>query len=114
MKVEVARTPVERAEGLMNRPSLDKGSGMIFIFEEEDVQSFWMKNTLIPLDMIFISSGMEVVGVVENAEPLTTTPRRVDAPSQFVLEVEGGFAARHGVGAGTKVVFAGFEHPGGT
>jgi uncharacterized membrane protein (UPF0127 family) len=101
--VEVASTRAETQAGLMFRESLAPDAGMLFIFPIQRHQSFWMKNTLIPLDMFFISSSWEVVGVVENAEPLTEVPREVDGDSQYVLEVNAGFAKKHGFGPGTKV-----------
>jgi uncharacterized membrane protein (UPF0127 family) len=109
VKVELARTPEKREMGLMYRDKLEKGTGMLFIFEEESVQSFWMKNTLMPLDMIFINRDLEIAGIVENAEPLTLSPRKVDALSQFVLEVEGGFCGKYGISKGMQVEFSGFN-----
>lgn len=103
--VEVARTPRQRDRGLMYRQHLPPDHGMLFIFAHERIQSFWMKNTLIPLDMIFISKDMTIAGIVENAEPQTKTSRRVDAPSSYVLEVNGGWSKDHGVAAGTTVRF---------
>jgi hypothetical protein len=102
--VEVARTPDELARGLMHRTSLAEGAGMLFVFPETAEHTFWMRNTLIPLDMIFIDEDRLVVGVVENAEPLTLEPRSA-GPSRYVLEVIGGWAARHGVAAGDRVAF---------
>ena len=89
----------------MYRQHLAPDAGMVFLFAEDEVQSFWMKNTLIPLDMIFIAADLTVAGVVENAEPLTTEGRGIDAPSRYVLEVNGGWARAHGVTAGTRVRF---------
>ena len=109
VRVELARTGEERARGLMFREHLDADAGMLFLFEGEEIQRFWMRNTLIPLDMIFISADHRVVGIVENAEPQTDTARQVDQPSQFVLEVNGGFAATHGITAGTAVEFHNIE-----
>ena len=106
--VELAQTTPQRVRGLMYRRELPQSGGMLFIFDREEVQSFWMKNTYIPLDMVFIDSDKKVVGVVHNAEPLTETSRRVDAPSRYVLEVNGGFAKKHGIEAGTRVRFEGF------
>jgi uncharacterized membrane protein (UPF0127 family) len=103
VEVEVARTPEQRTRGLMFRKELKPHHGMLFIFDREEQQSFWMKNTYIPLDMIFIDDGLKVVGVVENAEPMTTVSRRVDGPSRYVLEVRGGFAGSQGIAAGTRV-----------
>lgn len=103
VEVEVALTTQQRNRGLMYRRKLNPYQGMLFVFDEEDLQSFWMKNTYIPLDMIFIDQKLKVVGVVENAEPMTTTSRTVNVPSKYVLEVRGGFARTHRVGVGTRV-----------
>jgi len=105
VRVELARTPAEITRGLMFRERLDEDAGMLFMFQDSRVRSFWMKNTLIPLDMLFIDEQFRVVGVVENAEPETTTQRSVGVPSRYVLEVNGGLAKSHGVGAGTAVEF---------
>ena len=109
VRVELARTSQEHARGLMFRDQLEADAGMLFLYEEEGLLAFWMRNTLIPLDMIFISADHRVVGIVENAEPQTDTVRQVDRPSQFVLEVNGGFAAAHGITAGTPVEFRNIE-----
>ncbi len=93
----------------MFRESLGADAGMLFLYEEESVHRFWMRNTLIPLDMIFISGDHRVVGVVANAEPQTDTLRQVGQPSQFVLEVNAGFAAAHAITAGTLVEFRNVE-----
>jgi uncharacterized protein len=109
VRVELARTSQEHATGLMFRESLDADAGMLFLYQKEGILVFWMKNTLIPLDMIFISADLTVAGVVENAEPQTETQRQVGKPSQYVLEVNGGFAAAHGITAGTLVEFRNTE-----
>ncbi|MFH1808443.1 MAG: DUF192 domain-containing protein [Pseudomonadota bacterium] len=114
VKVELARTPQEMARGLMYRRQLDADDGMLFLYSEDGNHSFWMKNTYIPLDMIFIGSDRRVVGVVENAEPLTTVSRQVGQPSRYVLEVNAGFSRRHGVAAGTAVRFVGIAEAGPT
>lgn len=103
--VEVVRTPETIQRGLMYRKQMDRDHGMLFLMPEEEVQSFWMRNTYIPLDMIFVDSDKVVVGVVENARPLTDTSRTVGKPSIYVIEVNAGWAADHGVGAGTRVRF---------
>ena len=105
--VELARTDAERARGLMWRTSLAPDAGMLFLFDESEVHSFWMQNTLIPLDMIFIDDGGRIVGIVARAAPQTTTGRSVDAPSRYVLEVNGGWAEAHGLSAGDHVRFEG-------
>jgi len=103
--VEVARTRAETQRGLMFRKHLEDGHGMLFLFERPTQQSFWMRNTYVPLDIIFIRADRRVLGVVENATPLTDDPRSVDGKSQFVLEVPAGWAARHRIGPGTRVAF---------
>ncbi|HVA78453.1 MAG TPA: DUF192 domain-containing protein [Candidatus Binataceae bacterium] len=108
LRVEVADTVARRETGLMYRSHLDEDAGMIFVFAAPERQSFWMKNTEIPLDMIFADSAGKIVGIVANAAPYTLTPRGVDADALYVLEVNGGFAARHHVEAGDKFVFSGF------
>lgn len=105
VRVSLARTDTERQRGLMYVQNLAPDDGMLFLFDEDAVQAFWMKNTLISLDLIFIRSDMTVVGVVADAAPLTLEPRTVGVPSRYVLEVNGGWAARHGVAAATKVRF---------
>jgi uncharacterized membrane protein (UPF0127 family) len=107
VEVEVAATRDARTRGMMWRTELAAGKGMLFLFPEEEVQSFWMRNTLIPLDMIFINTGMKVAGIVERAEPRTLTPRSVGVPSQFVLEVPGGWSQSVGVKKGGTVEFEG-------
>ncbi len=110
-RVELARTPAEHEIGLMFRKHLDPDAGMLFLFERPSLQTFWMKNTLIPLDMIFIGADRRVVGIVEKAEPQTLTARRVNEPSQYVLEIGGGLAAERGIRAGQQVEFRGIDAP---
>ena len=109
VRVEIARSEAERQHGLMERTHLDAEAGMLFLFDVEEEQGFWMKNTLIPLDMIFVRADMTVAGVVENAEPLTLDNRTVGVPSQYVVEVNGGWARAHGVTDGTQVRFEGVQ-----
>ena len=101
--VEVVRTDDELERGLMYRRHLDPDAGMLFLMGEEKVHTFWMKNTYIPLDMIFIGKDMVVAGVYENAPPQTLDLRHVDRPSYYVLEVNAGWSKAHGIGAGSKV-----------
>ena len=104
-QVEIADSPDERSRGLMFREQMDDAHGMLFLFPREAQQSFWMKNTLIPLDMIFIRSDRTILGIVENAEPKTTNPRAVPGVSQFVLEINGGLAKKRGIMARQEVRF---------
>lgn len=103
--VELVDDRRERARGLMYRPSMLPDWGMLFLYPSPRPLSFWMQNTFIPLDMVFIGGDGVVVGVVENAEPLTTTSRSVPGESQFVLELNAGQAAEHGIGAGVRTEF---------
>jgi hypothetical protein len=103
--VDIARTPDQIQRGLMYRRDLPADHGMLFLMGEERIQSFWMRNTYIPLDMIFIGKDMLVAGVVENTTPLTDDSRKVDKPSYYVLEVNAGWAKAHHIGPGTPVRF---------
>jgi uncharacterized protein len=105
VRVEVARTDPEREKGLMFRTELPRDRGMLFVFEDLAEHTFWMRNTLIPLDMIFIAEDRSVVGIVANAQPRTDTARTVRKPSRYVVEVSGGEAAAHGVAPGTRATF---------
>jgi uncharacterized membrane protein (UPF0127 family) len=105
VNVEVVATPPLIQRGLMYRQHLPIDAGMLFLMEEEQVHTFYMRNTLIPLDMIFIGRDLTIAGIVENAEPRTETLRSVEKPSLYVLEVNGGWTKSHGVVAGAKVRF---------
>lgn len=105
VKVEVVATEAKIEKGLMYRQHLPLDSGMLFMMGREHQWSFWMRNTLIPLDMIFITKDMTIAGIVENAQPLTENLRKVDTPSFYVLEVNGGFTKSAGIVAGAKVRF---------
>ena len=105
VSVELAIRPETQVRGLMGRDHLDPGHGMLFIFPDEQQRVFWMKNTLIELDIIFIRKNGEVLGCVERAEPMTEIPRYVDGNSGYVLEVTGGFCREHAVGASSRLKF---------
>ncbi len=104
-QVEVADSPTKRELGLQFRRDLAADRGMIFLFPAESQQSFWMKNTPISLDMIFISRDMKIVGIVEQTVPFSLDSRSVGTPSQYVLEINGGLAKRHGIQVGDRVRF---------
>ena len=107
--VELADTPDEHSRGLMGREELAPDGGMLFIFEGDSPRSFWMENTFIPLDMIFINSTLDIVHIEEDAQPCTAScscqcPRYSSGqPARYVLEANAGFAREHGIGAGQKV-----------
>jgi len=108
-QVEIADTPTKREMGLQYRRELAPDHGMVFLFPMEERQSFWMKNTPIPLDMIFISAERKIVGIVENTVPFSLDGRSVSGTSQFVLEINGGLSRRYGFKAGDSVRFQGFS-----
>ena len=101
--VEVARTPAEQAQGLMNRESLAPDRGMIFPFDQVREASFWMKNTLIPLDMIFVRADGTIARIEANTVPLSLEPVSSLEPVAAVLELAGGRAAELGIAAGDRV-----------
>jgi uncharacterized protein len=106
--IEIADTPTQRELGLMYRGHLDASAGMLFVFPASSVQRFWMKNTKIPLDMIFADERGKIVGIVADARPYSETPVGPDAPAEYVLEVNAGFCRNHGVTVGDKLEFRGF------
>jgi uncharacterized protein len=105
VKVEVVATEAKIQKGLMFREHLPLDAGMLFMMGEEREHPFWMRNTLIPLDMLFIGKDLKVAGIVENAEPLTESLRTIGKPSFYVLEVNGGWAKQNHVTAGAQVRF---------
>jgi uncharacterized membrane protein (UPF0127 family) len=108
VSVEIADTSARREYGLMYRRHLDENAGMIFVFKAPQHLEFWMKNTIIPLDMIFADSAGKIVGIVRKAEPFSEAADSVEPDSQYVLEVNGGFCERHGVEPGDTLLFEGF------
>lgn len=104
--VEIADTPATRAQGLMYVEAMPRMAGMLFVYDRPQPVSFWMKNTLIPLDMIFASPQGEILRVHENAIPGDLTPIPGGDGVQMVLEINGGLAARLGITAGDVM-----QHP---
>jgi uncharacterized protein len=101
--VEVARTPEEQSYGLMNRASLAPDRGMIFPYDPPQFVSFWMKNTLIALDIIFIAPGGRILNIAANTTPLSLDPVPSAGPIEAVLELSGGRAAELGIEPGDQV-----------
>lgn len=99
--VEIARTQEEKARGLMFRESMAENHGMLFVFDDFALRSFWMKNTLIPLDMIFIDENMTVVDV-KTAEPCKENPcSTYSAQAKYVFEINAGLAEKYGIRKGS-------------
>jgi len=107
VRVEIASDDASRTRGLMFRRSLEPDRGMVFVFPTTEQHSFWMHNTLIALDLIFLDEARSVIGVVANAAPQTDAPRDVGKPSRYVVEVAAGEAAAHAVGPGVRAAFIG-------
>jgi len=108
IRLELAQTQEEIAQGLMFRPSLEPDRGMLFLFEAERVPSFWMKNTMIALDLLFLDGQGTIVDLVENAQPCAIEPCPQYIPSRAVsavLEASAGTVARHGLAVGDRIVF---------
>lgn len=103
VSVELAQTDEERRNGLMNRQSLPKNYGMWFVFPYDVQDPFWMKDTLVPLDMIFVSSDMKIVDIITNAAPEKTDLLTPKSPYRYVLEVNGGFAEANSIHIGDNV-----------
>lgn len=107
VEAELANTDATRQRGLMFRESLAENAGMLFAFDYMERQSFWMKNTLIPLDLIWLNERKEIVSVI-TAPPCKKDPCESYSPMQkamYVLELNGGFAKKHGLKLGTKLEF---------
>jgi uncharacterized protein len=104
-RVEVARTPEEQERGLMYRSQLDTDAGMLFVFGAPSIQRFWMKNTLIPLDMLFIAADGRVADIHERAVPLSEATIYSKVPVRAVLELNGGTVSRLGIHLGDVVHF---------
>lgn len=102
-RVELARSPQEQAQGLMFRTAMGPDEGMLFPYDQPHVLSFWMKNTVLSLDLVFIDEQRRVINVAENAVPYSETSILSDAPGIAVLELNGGRARELGIVAGNKV-----------
>jgi uncharacterized membrane protein (UPF0127 family) len=107
--VELAITDDDRARGLMFRQELPDGKGMLFDFGRDQEVAMWMKNTLIPLDMMFITAGGRILRIAENTEPMSTRIIPSGGPVRAVLEVIGGTAKKYGIAAGDRVAHPWFR-----
>ena len=103
VQVELALTPEELSRGLMWREELAGDAGMLFVFPDQAIRSFWMKNTPLALDIIYIDRNGRVVSIAQHTVPYSTAPIPSRKPAKYVLEVAAGFARRHGVRAGQRV-----------
>lgn len=102
--VEIADTPEEQRRGLMFRREMAEDAGMLFLYEEEELLSYWMRNTYISLDIIYINAAGRIVSIEHNANPLDETSLRSYAPAIAALEINGGLSDRLGIRDGDEVV----------
>jgi uncharacterized membrane protein (UPF0127 family) len=102
-RVEIADTPQTRAQGLMFVESLPSTAGMLFVFPDERIRTFWMRNTLVSLDILYFDAEGRWVSAQENAVPLDETTLPSDGPAQYVLEINAGLVERFGMGPGTEI-----------
>lgn len=109
--VEIADDPQERERGLMFRKSMGRDEGMLFEWPASEPRAFWMRNTLIPLDILFLDETGQIVSIARDAVPLDETPLPSYAPAKGVLEINGGMAAKLGVRPGDRVVHPFFKSP---
>ena len=107
--VELAQTPGQREQGLMERKSLPLNTGMLFLFDNTEIQHMWMKNTFIPLDMLFADKNGRIVTIAHNTEPQSRKIISSRVPARYVLELRAGTAARLVIKVGDRLRFLGKE-----
>ena len=105
LEVQIADEPLERNEGLMDVRDMPETHGMVFIFEQEEPLSFWMANTPLPLDIMYVNSDSTIVRIYHNTTPFSETTLPSEAPAIFVVETNGGYCLSHGILEGMKVRF---------
>jgi uncharacterized protein len=103
--IEIADNDAKRAQGLMWRRSMSENTGMLFIFEDEKPLNFWMKNTVISLDIIYVNESMDIITIYDNTVPLSEMLIPSEKPAKYVVEVNAGFCYRHKVQSGDKIKF---------
>jgi uncharacterized membrane protein (UPF0127 family) len=101
--IEIADTPEARIKGLMERWFLPDLHGMLFIFDHPEVQRFWMHNTPLSLDMIFVDQNRRIVNIAESTTPMSEQTYGSRGPAQYVVEVKAGFSKRHGIEEGMSI-----------
>jgi uncharacterized membrane protein (UPF0127 family) len=114
VRLEICDEPFERQRGMMFRNRFATGWGMLFLFDTEEVHRFWMKNTYLSLDMVFLGADGKVRGIVQGAKPLDLTGRGIREPSLDVLELPSGEARKLGIRRGTPYRYLAVVRPGPT
>ncbi|MFZ1081786.1 MAG: DUF192 domain-containing protein [Candidatus Kryptoniota bacterium] len=105
IQIEIADNEAERTQGLMWRKSMAEDEGMLFIFDEQEPLTFWMKNTYISLDMVFAGKSGNIVSIYPEATPLSEASISSGAPAKYVVEVNADFCAKYGINVGDKIEF---------
>lgn len=105
IEIELAEDNTERMQGLMYRKSMDDTQGMLFLFDKEELQGFWMKNTIIPLDIIYVNAKKEIVKIYKNTTPFSEKDLPSEKPTLYVVEVIGGFTDKFGIKEGDKIIY---------
>jgi uncharacterized membrane protein (UPF0127 family) len=105
INIEIADNMNERTRGLMYRSNMSDDQGMLFIFDREEEQSFWMKNTKISLDILYVNSQQEIITIYRHTQPYSESPIPSFKPARYVIEVKAGFCDAFGVEEGDRVVF---------
>lgn len=103
--IELAANDEKRTQGLMWRQKMEEHQGMLFVMEQQAMQSFWMLNTYIPLDIIFVNEQRQIVTVRRNTKPQSLDPVTSDQPALYVVEVNAGYCQKHGISVGDKIEF---------
>ena len=106
--VEFAEDEADRQMGLMFRDKMEEHQGMLFVFENEEVRSFWMKNTVLPLDIIFINAKSEIVTIHKSTTPYSEGSYASTKPAKYVVEVNAGFTDKYKVSVGNKIAWRRF------
>ena len=103
--IEIADTDQKTMQGLMYRSSMPQNAGMLFLMPREDIQGFWMRNTYIPLDMIFVNSNKQIVTIHANTTPMNESSYISTAPALYVVEVNAGYCNKNNIKEGDKIDF---------
>lgn len=103
--IEIADDDLTRAQGLMWRRSMEENQGMLFMMQTEEQQSFWMRNTYLSLDIIFVNEQLQIVTIRPNTKPQSLDPVTSDQAARYVVEVNAGFCQRHGIREGDRIAF---------
>ena len=106
IEIEIADNSPERAQGLMYRKSMDEARGMLFVFPTEEMQGFWMKNTVMSLDIMFVGKDKKIVKIHKNTVPFSEKDLPSEKPAMYVVETVAGFADKYGLKEGDKIEFS--------